>query len=220
MTTLVFVALAQGDQQAGYTATFPDLPQVGASGGGMAELVTGAREAVQKELQRLEADGLEWPKPTPIEAVTHQPGIIPFLVDITVEDTPVRVNISIGERLLKRIDQGAEARGMSRSGFIASAARSALGERTASPGAADFDAVARKLQDEWSVLGRKITDSLGPDSAFNRNMTEFDAKVTETIRKTADNISAAMARRREAEARSSRDEANSKDQTAPAAGES
>ena len=73
--------------------------------------------------------------------------------------------------------------------------------------ATDFDAVARKLQDEWSVLGRKITDSLGPDSAFNRNMTEFDNKVTETIRKTADNISAAMARRRETEARAARDEA-------------
>ena len=57
------------------------------------------------------------------------------------------------------------------------------------------------------MLGRKITDSLGPDSAFNRNMTEFDNKVTETIRKTADNISAAMARRKETEARSARDEA-------------
>ncbi len=73
--------------------------------------------------------------------------------------------------------------------------------------ALSLDAVARKLQDEWSVLGRKITDSLGPDSAFNRNMTEFDNKVTETIRKTADNISAAMARRKETEARSARDEA-------------
>lgn len=215
MTTLVFVALAQGDQQAGYTASFPALPQVSASGAGMADLVTAAREAVQKELQRLENEGLEWPKPTPIEAVTHQPGIIPFLVDIDVEDTPVRVNISIGERLLKRIDQGAEARGMSRSGFIASAARTALGDRPNGPGVTDFDAVARKLQDEWSVLGRKITDSLGPDSAFNRNMTEFDNKVSETIRKTADNISAAMARRREADAR-----AASKDQAPPAAGES
>ena len=38
-------------------------------------------------------------------------------------------------------------------------------------------------------------------------MTEFDNKVTETIRKTADNISAAMARRRETEARAARDEA-------------
>ncbi len=216
MTTLVFVALAQGDQQAGYTASFPDLPEISAGGPGMAELVTGAREAVQKELQRLESDGQEWPRPTPIEAVTHQAGVIPFLVDITVEDTPVRVNISIGERLLKRIDQGAEARGMSRSGFIASAARTALGDRPASPGVTDFDAVARKLQDEWSVLGRKITDSLGPDSAFNRNMTEFDNKVSETIRKTADNISAAMARRKDAEARSSRDETDAKDQDPPA----
>ena len=207
MTTLVFVALAQGDQQAGYTASFPDLPDIAASGADMAELVTTAREAVLQELQRIADDGREWPKPTPIEDVTHKRGVIAFLVDITVEDTPVRVNISIGERLLKRIDQGAEARGMSRSGFIASAARTALGDRPASPGVTDFDAVARKLQDEWSVLGRKITDSLGPDSAFNRNMTEFDNKVTETIRKTADNISAAMARRKETEARAAREEA-------------
>ena len=201
MTTLVFVALAQGDQQAGYTASFPDLPDIAASGADMAELVTTAREAVLQELQHIADDGREWPKPTPIENVTHKPGVIAFLVDITVEDTPVRVNISIGERLLKRIDQAAETRGMSRSGFIASAARTALGEKIGAGTGADFDAIARKLQDEWSVLGRKITDSLGPDSAFNRSVNDFDAKLTETIRKTADNISAAMARRKEAEAR-------------------
>lgn len=201
MTTLVFVALARGDQQAGYTATFPDLAEISVAGAGMADLVTNARETLLKALQTLSDEGLSWPTPTPIEAVTHEPGAIPFLVDIAVEDPPVRVNISIGERLLKRIDQGAEARGMSRSGFIAAAAKTALGDRPATPGVTDFDAVARKLQDEWSVLGRKITDSLGPDSAFHRNMNEFDAKVTESIRKTADNISAAMARRREAEAR-------------------
>ena len=67
MTTLVFVALAQGDQQAGYTASFPDLPDIAASGADMAELVTTAREAVLKELQRIADDGREWPKPTPIE---------------------------------------------------------------------------------------------------------------------------------------------------------
>lgn len=167
----------------------------------MAELVTAAREAVSKELQRLTDEGQEWPRPTPAETFAPEPGVMPFLVDVQVEDPPVRVNISIGERLLKRIDQAAEARGMSRSGFIATAARSALGEKTGAGAGADFDAIARKLQDEWSVLGRKITESLGPDSAFNRSVTDFDARVTETIRKTADGISAAMARRRDAEAR-------------------
>lgn len=203
MPNLVFVALATGDQQSGYQAKVPDLPGLAVSGGAIADLVAAAREAILAELQRLGDDGQEWPRPTPAEAVRAAAGEIPFLIDISVEDAPVRVNISIGEQLLKRIDQAAEARGMSRSGFIASAARTALGEKIGSGTGADFDAIARKLQDEWSVLGRKITESLGPDSAFNRSVNDFDARVTETIRKTADGISAAMARRRDAEARRS-----------------
>jgi predicted RNase H-like HicB family nuclease len=201
MTTLVFVALTRSAPAGGYTAQFPDLPGLTVEGADIAALVVAAREAVQKELQRLTDEGLDWPKPAGLEAIAAEPGVVPFLVDVAVDDTPVRVNISIGERLLKRIDQAAETRGMSRSGFIASAARTALGEKIGAGTGADFDAIARKLQDEWSVLGRKITDSLGPDSAFNRSVNDIDAKVTETIRKTAENISAAMARRKEAEAR-------------------
>ncbi|MBP7702146.1 MAG: type II toxin-antitoxin system HicB family antitoxin [Phenylobacterium sp.] len=214
MTTLVFVALARTAPAGDYSANFPDLPGLAVEGADIAALVVAAREAVLKELQRLADDGHDWPKPTALEAVAAQAGVIPFLVDVAVEDTPVRVNISIGERLLKRIDQAAETRGMSRSGFIASAARTALGEKIGSGTGADFDAIARKLQDEWSVLGRKITDSLGPDSTFNRSVNEFDAKLTETIRKTADNISAAMARRKEAEAR--KDEAPKGETSQPA----
>ena len=214
MTTLVFVAQARTAPAGGYSASFPDLPGLAVEGADIAALVVAARETVLKELQRLADDGHDWPKPTALEAVAAEAGVIPFLVDVAVEDTPVRVNISIGERLLKRIDQAAETRGMSRSGFIASAARTALGEKIGAGTGADFDAIARKLQDEWSVLGRKITDSLGPDSAFNRSVNEFDAKLTETIRKTADNISAAMARRKETEAR--KDEAAKDDKSQPA----
>ena len=214
MTTLVFVALARSAPAGGYSASFSDLPGLTVEGADIAALVVAARETVLKELQRLADDGHDWPKPTALEAVAAEAGVIPFLVDVSVEDTPVRVNISIGERLLKRIDQAAETRGMSRSGFIASAARTALGEKIGAGTGADFDAIARKLQDEWSVLGRKITDSLGPDSAFNRSVNEFDAKLTETIRKTADNISAAMARRKETEAR--KDEAAKDDKSQPA----
>jgi predicted RNase H-like HicB family nuclease len=212
MTTLVFVALARSAPTGGYTAHFPDLPGLIVDGADVAALVVSAREAVQKELQRLTDEGLDWPKPAAPEDFQAEAGVIPFLVDVSVEDTPVRVNISIGERLLKRIDQAAETRGMSRSGFIASAARTALGEKIGAGTGADFDAIARKLQDEWSVLGRKITEGLGPNSTFNRNVTEFDSKVTETIRKTADSISAAMARRKEAEAR--KDEPASKPEDA------
>ena len=206
MPNLVFVALAAGDQQSGYQARVPDLPGLSVSGASIADLVAAAREAIQRELQRLTDEGQEWPRPTAAEAVSAAAGEIPFLVDISVEDPPVRVNISIGEQLLKRIDQAAEARGMSRSGFIAAASRTALGEKIGSGTGADFDAIARKLQDEWSVLGRKITESLGPDSAFNRPVGDFDARVSETIRKTADSISAAMSRRRDAEAKRAKED--------------
>ena len=206
MTTLVFVALARSAPAGGYSASFPDLPGLTVEGADIAALVVAARETVLKELPRLADDGHDWPKPTALEAVAAEAGVIPFLVDVSVEDTPVRVNISIGERLLKRIDQAAETRGMSRSGFIAASARTALGEKIGAGAGADFDAIARKLQDEWSVLGRKITESLGPDSAFNRTVGDFDARVSETIRKTADSISAAMSRRRDAETKRAKED--------------
>ena len=206
MNTLVYVARVLGDQAAGYHATFPDLPGVTADGASMGELLIAAREALGAELKRREDGADSWPEPTPIDRVGQSPGDgILILVDVSVDDTPVRVNISIGERLLGRIDRAAESRGMTRSGFIASAARTALGEKgegKAGAGTAgvDFEAAQRKLQDELSAMGRKISESLGPDSAFSRSMTELDNKLTDAIRKAADNVSAAMARRREHEA--------------------
>ena len=194
MTTLVYVAFAAGDDALGYTARVPDLPGVEASGSTLADLLAQTREAVIARLKALEGDGDEWPRPSTLSAVAPQAGASPFLVDVHVEDTPVRINISIGEQLLKRLDAAADARGATRSGFIAQAVRHSLGERAGLN--ADFEAAAKKLQDELSAVGRKISDSLGPESAFSRSMSQWDERVTDTVRKAADNVSAAMARRR------------------------
>jgi predicted RNase H-like HicB family nuclease len=198
MTTLIFVALARGDRVYGYKAQFPDLPGVSVEGPDTAILLSKAREAIRLALQGMADDGLEWPSATPIEQVNVEAGTVPFLVDVAVEDPAVRVNISIGERLLKRIDEAAEAAGMSRSGYIAAAVRASLGDRPKGP-VAELDAVAKSLQEDWSALSRKITESLGPNSTFNRNLAELDKRVSESIRKTAETISAAMARRVEAD---------------------
>jgi predicted RNase H-like HicB family nuclease len=212
MSTAIYVAVMRGDRAGGYHAAFPDLPDCTAAGANPAELLAHAREAVSARLQALADDGQEWPPATPVEQMRPEPGAAIILVDVEVEDAPVRVNISLGEQLLKRLDAAAEARGATRSGFIAQAVRSALGEK-ARAGGPDFEGVARRLQDELAAVGRKITESLGPDSAFNRSMAEFDDKMTETIRKAADTVSAAMARRREhegagADARSKADPAS------------
>jgi predicted RNase H-like HicB family nuclease len=197
MNTIVYPALAQGDKETGYRAVFPDLPDCAASGADMGELLANAREAVDARLKALADKGEDWPTPTPIEALKVQAGAL-FMVDVRVEDPPVRVNLSIGERLLKRIDTAAQARGMTRSGFVAAASRAFLGEpEVRSRAGSDFESATRRLQDELSALGRKLSDSLGPDSAFSRHMAELDVKIYDTIQRTADNVSAAMARRKQ-----------------------
>ncbi|HEX3918197.1 MAG TPA: type II toxin-antitoxin system HicB family antitoxin [Caulobacteraceae bacterium] len=195
MTTVLFVALATVDPAGGYQASFPDLPDCQLKAPDIAQLLGDAREALSAQLQRIADAGEAWPAPTPIEKIPLAPGVIPLLVDVAVEDTPIRVNISLGERLVQRLDAAAEARGMTRSGFIAQAVRVSLGERGP---AKDFDAATKRLQEELESLGRRINDSIGPNSAFGRGMANLDDQVYDGVRKMADSVSAAMTRRREA----------------------
>lgn len=48
------------------------------------------------------------------------------LIEVDLPGRAVRVNISVEESLLKRIDRAAEAAGESRSGFLAQAAKARL----------------------------------------------------------------------------------------------
>jgi predicted RNase H-like HicB family nuclease len=194
-TTILFVALATVDPAGGYQASFPDLPDCQLKAPDIAQLLADAREALSAQLQRIADAGEAWPAPTPIEKIALAAGVIPLLVDVAVEDTPIRVNISLGERLVQRLDAAAEARGMTRSGFIAQAVRVSLGERGP---AKDFDAATRRLQEELQTLGRRINDSIGPSSAFGRSLADIDDQVYDGVRKVADSVSAAMTRRRDA----------------------
>ncbi|HEY4032248.1 MAG TPA: type II toxin-antitoxin system HicB family antitoxin, partial [Caulobacteraceae bacterium] len=146
MNAIVYVALAVASEAVGYTASFPDLPQCTAAGSHPAELLSNARGALRAELQALAERGEEWPTPTRVELVQPKAAQFTLLVDVEAEDTPVRVNISIGERLLKKLDAAAETSGSTRSGFIAQAIRERLGEGRR--GSADFEGAARRLQDE------------------------------------------------------------------------
>jgi predicted RNase H-like HicB family nuclease len=195
MSTILFVALATPDPAGGYRAAFPDVPDCDVKAPDIAGLLADARQALATPLQRTADAGETWPTPTPVEQVVLTAGAFPLLVDVAVEDRPIRVNISLGEQLVQRLDAAADAKGMSRSGYIAQAVRVSLGER--GPGN-DFEAATRKLQEELQALGRKINDSIGPGSEFTRRMGELDGQVYEGVRKVADSVSAAMVRRRDA----------------------
>ena len=197
MSTLYFPALVTGDQASGYRATLPDLRDLSVQSPDLAALHAEARRLTLARLHALADAGESWPAPTPLEAITPPAGAWAMLVDVPVEDPPIRVNISLGERLVQRLDSAAEARGMTRSGFIAQAVRMSLGEQPR--GTAEFDAMGRRIQDELAALGRRINDSIGPESAFSRRMAELDERVLDGVRRAADNVSAAVARRREAQ---------------------
>lgn len=196
MTTVIYVARAQAVGGEGYKATFPDLPGCAATGGDLASLIANARQELTAKLEALENAGEAWPAATPIEQLPLDPGAFHLPVDVAVDDPPVRVNISLGERLLQRLDAAAEARGMTRSGFIAQSVRVSLGDATRVGD--DFAAGGRRLQDELSLLGRRITESIGPESPFARRMNELDDRVYDGVRMAADTVSAAMTRRRRA----------------------
>ena len=135
-----------------------------------------------------------------MEAVETTPGAVLLLIDIEVDDPPTRVNISIGERLLRRIDAAAQKAGMTRSGFLALAARVSLGEESAKPmdrTGFDFEAATRRMQEELATFGRRINESLGPDSAFSRGVNDLDHRVFDGIQSAADKVSAAMAKRKQ-----------------------
>ncbi len=196
MSTVVYVALVSSAESAGYRATFPDLTDCTAEGANLAELLINARQRLLVCLEAIEGQGEAWPAASAIESFTAQAGVMAIPIDVAVDDPPIRVNISLGERLVQRLDAAAEAHGMTRSGFIAQSVRASLGETTR--GGGDLDAMGRRLQDELTALGRRINESIGPDSPFTRRMNEIDGVVAEGVRKAADSVSAAMSRRREA----------------------
>lgn len=193
MNALHFVALVRTSEKGGYTATFPDLADCRAHGADVAALVADARRVALDHLQALADAGEAWPSATPFEQVAVEPGAIAVLVDVPVDDPFIRINISLGERLVQRLDAAAEARGMTRSGFIAQSVRMNLGEQPRN----DFEGAGRKLQDDFTALARKINEAIGPGSAFEKRMTEVDDRFYDGVRRAADSVSAAMVRRRE-----------------------
>ncbi len=126
MSTIVYVAVVEGSEKDGYSAFFPDLPGCVTASSTMLELLADARDALSLHLEGMLEDGIPLPTPStleniPLDADVAEVGRI--LIDAEIDDSPVRVNISIGAQLLRRVDTAAQIRGMTRSGFMIEATR-------------------------------------------------------------------------------------------------
>ena len=119
------VYIDMGDAKHAHGVTFPDFPGCYSAADSWDQLPAVIQEAAEAHFAG--EDG-PLPMPTPLEKLVSDPayeGGVWMLaeIDITrVQSRPVRLNISLPERLVHQIDEAAKARHLTRSGFLAQAA--------------------------------------------------------------------------------------------------
>ncbi len=125
-----FFALLDGEAGA-YGVAFPDCPGCTAMGADENEAYANAVEALGEWMHDSMADGAA-PEPRAIEALRQDPdvaaaiseGAVLLAVPLVIEaGRSVKANISLDRGLLDAIDNAARRSGLTRSGFLASAAR-------------------------------------------------------------------------------------------------
>ena len=129
-----YIGVLRKTQASDFGVEFPDLPGCFSAGSTLEEARSMASEALRLHLDGLAADGEIVPEPSDLDVVGaklrgKRGEDFYALVEVEAErpePVVVRVNITLEERLLKEIDSAATQEGMTRSGFLADAARRSM----------------------------------------------------------------------------------------------
>jgi predicted RNase H-like HicB family nuclease len=125
-----YIALIHKDPASDFGVSFPDLPGCVTAGVTLDEARTLAIEALSLHLEGLAADGEAAPEPSSLEDVMadiqNTDGVAILVDPPKSQGKSVRVNITLTDDLIEQIDRHAGAHGLTRSGFLARAARRAL----------------------------------------------------------------------------------------------
>jgi predicted RNase H-like HicB family nuclease len=116
------------DPDSAYGVTVPDVPGCFSAGDTMEEAILNATEAIECHIEGLLVDGEDYPTPQSLEFHRKNPdfsdgawGIVP--VDLTkLSGKSKRINITVPERLLTKIDAQAAKLGENRSSYLVAAA--------------------------------------------------------------------------------------------------
>jgi predicted RNase H-like HicB family nuclease len=131
----LFVAVVHKDKGSSYGVEFPDMPGCFSAGGTQDEAVTNAAEALRMHAEALIQSGAAVPQARALDDVVADKAlrrrvgnaplvVVPLLLD---DGRSRRINISLDAGLVDAIDGAAEARGVTRSAFLAQAAREKIG---------------------------------------------------------------------------------------------
>jgi predicted RNase H-like HicB family nuclease len=127
-----FTVVLHTDDGERYGVTVPDLPGCFSGGDNLDDALASVAEAIDLHVETLIEDGVSLPMRAPIalhQANADYAGGVWAVVDVPVEKyfgPAEKINITVPQMILARIDDYAKRHGQSRSGFLVDAARSAM----------------------------------------------------------------------------------------------
>jgi predicted RNase H-like HicB family nuclease len=122
-----YIGLIHKDADSDYGVSFPDFPSVITAGVDLDDARRMAEEALGSHVEGLIEDREVIPEPSTLEAVKQDPdnrdGVAVLVPLQTQSKRAVRLTITLPEDVLRESDNYAEKHGLTRSGFLAQAAR-------------------------------------------------------------------------------------------------
>ena len=132
-----YVAVIEKEPDSAFGVWFPDVEGCFSAGDTVEEAVANAAAALRQHVEAVESAGRRVPLARPIDEVllkedvgaSVETGAVLFAVPLLADaGRTVRLNISLDKALVDRIDAAAAAaRGLTRSAFLAQAAREKIG---------------------------------------------------------------------------------------------
>jgi predicted RNase H-like HicB family nuclease len=131
-----YIAVIHKDSTSDYGVSFPDFPGCITAGSSIDEAKEMALDALTLHIKGMAADGEKIPAPSKLDSILAKreyTDAAAILIVGVADPKPrtVRVNVTLSENVLNKIDRIAKKRGMSRSSFLVHAAEKAIGSRYA-----------------------------------------------------------------------------------------
>lgn len=126
-----YIAVVHKDPKSDFGVSFPDFPGCITAGSSIDEAKDMAHDALSLHIKGMMEDGENIPTPSKLEDIMDDPDYADaaaILIVSVPEAKPrsIRVNITVPEDMLRKIDTIARKRGMSRSSFLVHAAQNAI----------------------------------------------------------------------------------------------
>jgi predicted RNase H-like HicB family nuclease len=133
-----YVVVIHKDEGSDYGVTVPDLPGCFSAGDTLDQALSNSTEAIECHIEGLFSDSEELPTPQPSETHINNPdydNAIFAVVDVdlsNISGSTKRINISMPENVLSKIDRFVDSQGGSRSAFLAEASLEYMANRSIS----------------------------------------------------------------------------------------